>query len=82
LLSRFDQLSAAYLSNRPGARESLVQVMNEIAEIYRRHIWEEDHVFLPLLEGTLTPSEQRWLRDNSAKSNGTSAWTSIAGMRY
>jgi hemerythrin-like domain-containing protein len=63
LLSRFDQLSVAYLSKRPGARESLVQVMNEIAELYRRHIWEEDHVFLPLLEGTLTPVEQRWLRD-------------------
>lgn len=63
LLSRFDQLSAAYLSNRAGARESLVQVMIEIAELYRRHIWEEDHVFLPLLEGMLTPSEQRWLRD-------------------
>ncbi|HST78996.1 MAG TPA: hemerythrin domain-containing protein [Verrucomicrobiae bacterium] len=63
LLSRFDQFSAAYLSNRPGARDSLVQVMNEITALYRRHIWEEDHVFLPLLEGMLTPFEQRWLRD-------------------
>lgn len=63
LLSRFDKFSVAYLSNRPGARESLVQVMNEITELYRRHIWEEDHVFLPLLEGMLTPFEQRWLRD-------------------
>lgn len=63
MASEFERSAVAYLSHRPGSRGELVRAMRQLATLYDSHIEGEERVLLPLVEDTLSPGEQKWLRD-------------------
>ncbi len=63
LASKFERSAVAYLSHRLGSRTQLVRAMRQLAALYDSHIEAEERVLLSLVEDTLSPGEQKWLRD-------------------
>lgn len=56
-----DNCITAYRRHKPGAEESLVQVVRELAELYQRRIEKADADLLPLTEQILSDDEKREL---------------------
>lgn len=63
MASEFERSVVGYLAHRPGGRDELVRAIRQLAMLYNSHIESEERVLLPLVEETLSPKEQNWLRD-------------------
>ncbi len=51
------EAAEAYAAGHETAREFLARRLRSLGTLYREHLWNEDHVVLPLAEKILSPEE-------------------------
>ncbi len=66
LVSALAEGITAYEQKRSGADRSLRQTLQEIVELYRKHLWMEDAMVFPMAEKLVTEVDDRELNDKFA----------------
>lgn len=56
----------AYEQKRSGADRSLRQTLQEIVELYRKHLWMEDAMVFPMAEKLVTEADNQELKEKFA----------------
>jgi hemerythrin-like domain-containing protein len=61
--------ASAYAQGRPGAKESLLEILPGILDLYQNHIWKEDAMVFPMADKVLTAADQTELTEKSDEVN-------------
>jgi hemerythrin-like domain-containing protein len=57
----------AYGQGKPGARDTLLEALRGIVDLYQNHIWKEDAMVFPMADKILTPADQKQLGEKFAE---------------
>lgn len=66
LVSALAEGITAYEQKRSGADRSLRQTLQEIVELYRKHLWMEDAMVFPMAEKLVTEADNQELKEKFA----------------
>jgi hemerythrin-like domain-containing protein len=66
LVSSLDEWVAFYEQQRPGADQGLRQTLQEIIDLYRKHLWMEDDMVFPMAEKLITETDNEELKEKFA----------------
>ncbi len=61
LVQQLADASGLYADSRGAARDSLIQSLRSLVELYPDHIWKEDYLLLPLANKVLSPADHEAL---------------------
>jgi len=61
LVRALAEQAPAYAQGRPGAKESLLETLRGILDLYQNHIWKEDAMVFPMADKVLTAADQKEL---------------------
>lgn len=59
LVSALASAIETYSSNRESVRNSVIQTLKSLTELYPRHIWKEDYLLFPMTNKILNADEQK-----------------------
>ena len=63
LVRALAEQAPAYAQDRPGAKESLLETLRGILDLYQNHIWKEDAMVFPMADKVLTEADQTELSE-------------------
>lgn len=66
MVSALAEAITAYEQKRSGADRSLRQTLQEIVELYRKHLWMEDAMVFPMAEKLVTEADNQELKEKFA----------------
>ncbi len=61
LVKALDDQAAAYGKGQAGARESLLDTLHGVLDLYPNHIWKEDAMVFPMADRVLSDTDQKEL---------------------
>ena len=56
-------MAAVYVHNPAAVRNRVIDLLQQLVELYPAHIWKEDFLLFPLAQQNLSPAEQRNLEE-------------------
>lgn len=62
LVNQLAKVAAVYAYNPGAVRYRMIDLLQQLVELYPAHIWKEDFLLLPLAQQNLSPDEQRNLQ--------------------
>src|SRR5437868_10220491 len=63
LVSQLAKVAAVYVHNPAAVRYRVIDLLQQLAELYPAHIWKEDFLLFPLAQQTLSTIEQEALHE-------------------
>ena len=63
LVGQLAKVAAVYLHNPAALRYRVIDLLQQLVELYPAHIWKEDFLLFPLAQQNLTSAEQRNLEE-------------------
>jgi hemerythrin-like domain-containing protein len=57
----------AYAQGKPGAKQSLIETLRAILDLYQNHIWKEDAMVFPMADKVLSAADQAELCEKFAE---------------
>ena len=63
LVSQLANVAAVYFHNPAAVRYRVIDLLQQLVELYPAHIWKEDFLLFPLAQQNLSPAEQRNLEE-------------------
>ena len=67
LVQALAEQAPAYAQDKPGAKESLLETLRGIQNLYQNHIWKEDAMVFPMADQVLTAADQTELCEKFAE---------------
>jgi hemerythrin-like domain-containing protein len=67
LVQALAEQAPAYAQGKPGAKESLLETLRGIQDLYQNHIWKEDAMVFPMADKVLTTADQTELCEKFAE---------------
>lgn len=62
LVGQLAKVAAVYVHNPEAVRYRVIDLLQQLAELYPAHIWKEDFLLFPLAQQTLSTTEQQGLQ--------------------
>ncbi len=66
LVGQLAKVTAVYVHNPGAVRYRVIDLLQQLVELYPAHIWKEDFLLFPLAQQNLSPAEQRNLEEKFA----------------
>ena len=63
LVGRLAKVATVYIYNPTAVRYRVIDLLEQLVELYPAHIWKEDFLLFPLAQQNLSPAEQQILED-------------------
>jgi hemerythrin-like domain-containing protein len=63
LVGQLAKVAAVYVHNPGAVRYRVIDLLQQLVELYPAHIWKEDFLLFPLAQQNLSPAEQRNLEE-------------------
>lgn len=63
LVRRLDKVAAVYAHSPEAVRYRLVDLLQQLTELYPAHIWKKDFLLFPLAQQSLSPTERQDLQE-------------------
>lgn len=63
LVGQLAKVAAVYVQNPAAVRYRLVDLLQQLVELYPAHIWKEDFLLFPLAQQSLSTTEQQGLQE-------------------
>lgn len=63
LVGQLAKVAAVYVHNPAAVRYRIIDILQQLAELYPAHIWKEDFLLFPLAQQTLSTTEQEALHE-------------------
>jgi len=63
LVGQLAEVAAIYVHNPAAVRYRIIDLLQQLAELYPAHIWKEDFLLFPLAQQTLSTTEQQGLQE-------------------
>lgn len=63
LVDRLAKTAAVYYDNPEAVRYRIIDLLQQLAELYPAHIWKEDFLLFPVAQQSLSTAEQQDLRE-------------------
>jgi hemerythrin-like domain-containing protein len=63
LVAQLAKVAAVYVHNPAVVRYRVIDLLQQLVELYPAHIWKEDFLLFPLAQQNLTPAEQQNLEE-------------------
>jgi len=63
LVGQLEKVAAVYVHNPAAVRYRVIDLLQQLVELYPAHIWKEDFLLFPLAQQTLSQNEQQDLKE-------------------
>ncbi len=63
LVGQLAEVASIYVHNPAAVRYRIIDLLQQLAELYPAHIWKEDFLLFPLAQQTLSTTEQQGLQE-------------------